>query len=170
MDPLIVFKYCPKCGKNEFEQNSNTMKKCVACGYEMFRNPTIGAAALVFDDQDRLMVVRRSREPAMGTLDLPGGFCDAGEMIEEAIIREVREETGIEVSVEKYLFNIPNDYNYKGIDLYPLDFFFQCRIKDMSHIEIDKGENSELLFLSKEEINPEDFGLFSIQKALKRLL
>lgn len=169
MDPFKVLKFCPKCGKSEWVLKNPNFRKCQECGYEMFRNPTIGAAALVLDDQDRLMVVRRSREPAMGTLDLPGGFCEAGEMIEEAIIREVREETGIDVSVEKYLFNIPNDYEYKGIDLYPLDFFFQCRIKDMSHIEVDKGENSELLFLSKEEINPEDFGLFSIRKALKRL-
>ena len=46
---------------------------------------------------DRVLVVRRARAPAHGVFTLPGGVVEAGETLAEAVIREVREETGLEV-------------------------------------------------------------------------
>lgn len=169
MDPFDVLKFCPKCGKSEFELKNPHMQKCQNCGYEMYKNPTIGAAAIVLDDKNRLMLMRRAKDPAKGTLDVPGGFCEIHEKIEEALIREVKEETNIDVEVEHFLFDIPNDYIYHGLDMFPLDFFFKCRIKDMSNVIVDKSENSELLFLALEDINIEDVGLASIRRALTKL-
>lgn len=169
MHPLDLLSYCPKCGSHDFPVNSHCSRKCANCGFEFFRNPSIGAAAFVYDKDGRLAVVRRAKNPAKGTLDLPGGFADIGETIEEAIKREVREETNMEVEVESYLFSIPNTYVYAGIDAYPLDFFFKCTITDKSNIIVDPSENSELLFLNPEEIDPEDFGLSSVKKAVKML-
>lgn len=167
---LDKFKFCPVCGSDKLNVVSQTMKKCEACHYEMYKNPTIGAMALVFDEQNRLMVLRRSKAPALGTLDVPGGFTEPGETVEEAIIRELQEETNIKVEVEKYLFDIPNSYEYQGVDLVPLDFVFKCKIKDMSNIILDKSENSEILFLEKSQINIAEFGLASVRKALSRIL
>lgn len=169
MDPFDVLKFCPKCGKSEFELNPPHMQKCQNCGYEMYKNPTIGAAAIVLDDKNRLMLMRRAKDPAKGTLDIPGGFCEAGEKIEDALIRELKEETNIDIVVDRFLFDIPNTYIYRGVELFPLDFFFRCRIKDMSQVIVDKEENSDMLFLTLEEINIEDFGLSSIRKALTKL-
>lgn len=170
MHPLDLLPYCPKCGSQNFPINSHCSRKCTDCGFEFFKNPSIGAAAFAFDDDGKLAVVRRTKNPAKGTLDLPGGFADIGETIEEAIKRELREETNMEVEVESYLFSIPNTYVYGGIDAYPLDFFFKCRIVDKSNIAVDVSENSELLFLAPEEINPEDFGLASVRKAITRFI
>ncbi len=166
MHPLEKLSFCPKCGSHDFPINSHCSRKCVDCGFEFFKNPSIGAAAFVFDDKGRLAVVRRAKNPAKGSLDLPGGFADIGETIEDAIKREVWEETNMKVDVESYLFSIPNTYIYAGIDAYPLDFFFKCKITDKNNIIIDQKENSELLFLNKEEINPDDFGLDSVRKAV----
>jgi 8-oxo-dGTP diphosphatase len=53
------------------------------------------SAAIVRDD--RVLIVRRARRPAHGLYTLPGGGVELGETLEEAVIREVREETALEV-------------------------------------------------------------------------
>lgn len=55
------------------------------------------AGALVYDDARRLLLVLRAREPAKGTWSLPGGRCEQGEDSAAAAVREVREETGLDV-------------------------------------------------------------------------
>lgn len=59
--------------------------------------PCVGA--LVHDDDGRLLVVRRAREPGAGRWSVPGGRVEAGESDQEAVRREAREETGLHVTV-----------------------------------------------------------------------
>lgn len=167
MNPFKVLRFCPKCGKSEWQETTSNMRICKICGYENYKNPTVGAAGLVFDDNGRLLVVRRAKDPAKGTLDIPGGFCEVGEKVEDAVKREIFEETGIVVEPTEFLFDLPNDYEYRGVDLYPLDFFFKCKLIDMSRIELDLKENSEILFISPSELNPDDFGLLTNRQAIK---
>ncbi len=169
MDPFEALKFCPQCGKSNWENRTSRLRVCKDCGYEMYKNPTIGAAALIFDEQNRLMLLRRAKNPGLGKLDVPGGFCEVSEKIENAVKREVKEETNIDVEIERFLFSIPNNYEYMGVQLYPLDFFFKCKIIDDSKFELDLSENSEMMFLSPEEIKPEDIALPSIRLALQWL-
>jgi len=53
------------------------------------------SAAIVRDGQ--VLLVRRARAPASGLFSLPGGVVEAGETLHEAVVREVREETGIAI-------------------------------------------------------------------------
>ncbi len=57
------------------------------------------AGGVVFDDRGRLLVIRRGHAPAKGSWSLPGGRCRPGETAEAACVREVAEETGLEVLV-----------------------------------------------------------------------
>lgn len=60
--------------------------------------PVVGVAGVVLDG-DRLLLVRRGREPAKGIWSLPGGVLRLGESLKDGCAREVREETGISVEV-----------------------------------------------------------------------
>jgi len=59
--------------------------------------PVRCVGAIVRDDRGRLLMVRRGHEPSMGTWSVPGGRVEPGESDADAVVREVREETGLEV-------------------------------------------------------------------------
>jgi 8-oxo-dGTP diphosphatase len=59
--------------------------------------PCVGA--IIHDDEGRLVVVRRGRQPNVGLWSIPGGRVEAGESDHDAVRREVREETGLQVDV-----------------------------------------------------------------------
>jgi ADP-ribose pyrophosphatase YjhB (NUDIX family) len=60
--------------------------------------PILGVGALIFRD-DSILLVERGKEPLKGYWSLPGGVVEVGEMLEEAIRREVREETNLEIEI-----------------------------------------------------------------------
>ena len=74
--PLDIFHYCPKCGSELFEEHNFKSKHCLNCGFTYYQNPSSATAAFILNDKNELLVVRRGKEPAKGTLDLPGGFVD----------------------------------------------------------------------------------------------
>ncbi len=58
--------------------------------------PLIGVGALILDD-DRIVLARRGKEPSCGEWSIPGGLVHLGETLQEAVVREAFEETGLEV-------------------------------------------------------------------------
>lgn len=58
--------------------------------------PYLAVSAAIFRD-GRVLIVRRARAPAQGVYTLPGGGVELGETLEEAVVREVREETALDV-------------------------------------------------------------------------
>ncbi|MCI1282313.1 MAG: NUDIX domain-containing protein [Prevotella sp.] len=165
MNILEKFKYCPICGSSHFEQNSEKSKLCRNCGFEYFANPSSANVAFILNDKDELLVATRKREPAKGTLDIPGGFADVDETSEQGVIREVKEETGLEVTKAHYLFSFPNKYRYSGVDIPTLDMFYHCEVKDLSVLKA-ADDAANLTWIPLKDIHTELFGLRSVRQGL----
>jgi 8-oxo-dGTP pyrophosphatase MutT (NUDIX family) len=86
--------HCTFCGAR-FTPNQPWPRRCAACGEISYRNP-LPVAVVVQPVGTGLLVVRRGIPPARDRLALPGGFIEVGETWQEAAVRELREETGVE--------------------------------------------------------------------------
>ena len=68
--PLSQFKYCPKCGSEHFNIHNEKSKQCTNCGFVYYFNPSSATVALILNKKNELLVCRRAKDPAKGTLDL----------------------------------------------------------------------------------------------------
>jgi ADP-ribose pyrophosphatase YjhB (NUDIX family) len=66
--------------------------------------------AIIIKD-NKILGVKRSKEPYLGMYNLPGGHVDSGETHEEALVRELKEETNQDILITKFLEMIPNNNN-----------------------------------------------------------
>jgi ADP-ribose pyrophosphatase YjhB (NUDIX family) len=89
------WRFCPRCA-TELEHDHERVE-CPACGFVAHSNSEPTACALLTDDEGRLLLVRRAYDPYAGTWDLPGGFLEEAEHPLDALRRELREETGLDV-------------------------------------------------------------------------
>ena len=169
MEALDRMAYCPACGSARFEVDGPKSRRCAGCGYEWFANPAAAVAAFITNSRGELLVERRRLDPAKGTLDLPGGFADAGETAERAVAREVEEETGLAVYESRYLFSLPNRYEYGGTVLPTLDMFFACSVEEGAE-PVAADDAAECLWVPMGGIDPAAFGLASIRRGVELYL
>lgn len=162
--PLEQFKYCPKCG-GKFVENDFKSCRCESCGFVYYANPSSATVALIVNGNGELLVSVRAKEPAKGTLDLPGGFVDMDETAEEGVVREVMEETSLKVDSLHYLFSLPNEYEFSNFVVHTLDMFYVCRVADFSCLNAADDAES-LKFIPISDIDVDKFGLGSIRRGL----
>lgn len=167
--PLEIFRYCPRCGSADFQINDERSKRCGQCGFTFYHNASAATVAVILNERNELLVTRRAFNPAKGTLDLPGGFVDPGESIEAGCLREIREETGGEAEIIRYLFSIPNTYCYSDFNVHTADSFFLCHLVDEKSVQAC-DDAAALYWLPLHQVNPADFGLHSIRQGVERLL
>jgi ADP-ribose pyrophosphatase YjhB (NUDIX family) len=92
--------YCQRCGRAlaDVTVDGKPRRGCPGCGLVVFLDPKIAAAVLALVG-DKLVMIKRGVEPAIGRWSFPSGFVDRGEAVEHAAVREVREETGLDVTL-----------------------------------------------------------------------
>ena len=92
-------KFCSRCGCEltpRVEGGRNRLA-CSRCGHLVFGRFSVGAGGLLVHE-GRVLVVQRGHDPGKGRWTLPGGFAEEDESPDAAIIREVREETGLDTA------------------------------------------------------------------------
>ncbi|HET7657337.1 MAG TPA: NUDIX domain-containing protein [Bacillales bacterium] len=101
---MNIFRYCPMCGK-QLEGEYVAGEKFPYCPeghYTYYPSQTVGAAAILLLD-GKLLLEQRAIEPGYGRWGLPGGMAEPDEEIEECVIREFLEETGLEIEIVRLL-------------------------------------------------------------------
>lgn len=161
-----VFTHCPLCGLAGLARTEPAAYDCKGCGFHYHINPAIGVGAIIQDFEGRILLLRRAKEPAKGMLSLPGGFVDMGETAEEALTREIHEETGLEVNTFQYLASFPNKYPYRGVTYRVLDFFYTCRVETFDSVQTTV-EVDDFCIMRPKDIYYEFIAFESIRFALE---
>src|SRR5688572_17642497 len=161
-----TFQFCPKCGQKTLSAPQPNLLECSKCDFHFYRNPAVATAAIISDDSGRIILIRRGKEPAKGKLGMPGGFVDIGEIAEEGLRREVKEETCLEIRDLEFLMSWPNQYHFREI-IYPtVDFFFIARVPSFSHAHA-ASEAEGIVIRDPREISPEELAFDSMREALR---
>ena len=101
-----TFTHCPRCGAVTAPISSGHARKCPVDGSEHFPRVDPAMIVLVTDRADRCLLARNAMWPAR-RVSILAGFVEAGESAEQAVAREVREETGVVVGAVSYLGSQP---------------------------------------------------------------
>lgn len=108
-------KYCYECGTKLEEKylDSKIRHVCPKCHAVNYINP-IPAAAVVIIRDGKILLVKRGVEPKKGLWSLPAGFIEVDETVQQCAIREVKEETGLDIELTGVLnvYTIFDDPRY----------------------------------------------------------
>ncbi len=109
----VTYHFCPVCGG---ELDKRILKKgepkrliCKKCGFIFYLDPKVATIVLIPKDE-KVLLLKRAISPGKGLWVMPGGFVDRFERVEDAAIREVKEEVGLDVEITSLL----GVYSYLG--------------------------------------------------------
>lgn len=142
----MEFKYCPRCA-TELELRPSSppdpdRPACPNCGFVHYENPSPTVQAWIERDGE-FLALRRNQDPNRGEWNMPGGFVEPGESGPEAIAREVREETALEVEPGEVIGVFASTYG-EGDEAKPIfDIAYRCRLVggelDVSDESLESG-------------------------------
>lgn len=105
------YAFCPKCGgrlgRRAIKAAEPDRLVCESCRFVFFLDPKV-AVGTIISLEGRCVLLKRGIEPAYGKWVFPGGFVDRGERVEDAAVRETREESHLDVRLTGLL----NIYSY----------------------------------------------------------
>jgi 8-oxo-dGTP diphosphatase len=108
------FKFCPMCSapleSRLLKATEPPRLVCPSCGFVFYLDPKVAVGTIITAADSRLVLVRRAIEPGYGLWVFPGGFVDRGEELTTAAIREAREESGLDVRLDRLvnIYSYPN--------------------------------------------------------------
>ena len=158
--------YCTRCAHLLEERpvgaGGRLVPRCPACGTVHWLDPKVAAGCLVVRD-GRVLLVRRAIEPGYGKWVFPGGHVDRGESLEEAALRETREECGAVAEIE----GLVGAYSYPGRPIVVVAY--RARLAPSSPEPYPAEETLEVGWFSPDEVDALDIPFRSSADALATL-
>ena len=144
---LDVYKFCPQCGKPLVlkQLDREKVRYCESCEFT-FWYKSKPVVSIILHESDKILMLQRANEPFKGYWVLPGGFTSYWETAEVAIKREVEEEVGSEIKLEKIVGTYLEDMDPRGLHL---DIIFAGTTKDKVKIS---NEDMNWHFFAYEEL------------------
>ena len=145
------FHYCPKCGgKLYYRPHGDRQRlKCVDCHYIFHENPIVGVAAIVFDEGKVLLGRRSPGATYPGLWCIPCGYVEYDEDVYDAVRREMAEETGLTIVVDKVYTVLSNFHNP---EVHTVGIWFQATV---TAGELKAGDDlSEVAWFSLSQLPP----------------
>lgn len=152
MGELHGWTMCPRCGGSL--AGSAEALVCSGCGSHYYANAAPTASALIEDDRGRLLLGRRALEPYKGYWDTVGGFLHEGEAPADGLRREVREETGLEIELGRFLGVWMDRYGAADSAVHTLNLFWVVRATGGELAPAD--DVAELAWFERDELPPPD--------------
>jgi ADP-ribose pyrophosphatase YjhB (NUDIX family) len=162
MSVLDGWRWCPRC-RAALKAGPGSAH-CPTCGFAAYANSAPTASALVFDDRGRVLLARRAHDPYRGLWDIPGGFLEEGEHPEDALRRELREETGLEIEPTEYLGVWMDSYGDGPGAVATLNLVWWARVVAGEPRPAD--DVSELGWFGRDELPPRDELAFEVVAAV----
>lgn len=161
------FTFCPRCG-GTLEKKKDNLLLCQNCDLHYYVNPRVSNAVLITNDAKELLLVKRKYNPYKGYWDLPGGFVDINETIEDSVQREMQEELGLRVNDLQYHSSFPDRYQYGGIDYYTVCAAFTASLPKNASIQI-ADDVEEVMFIQPKDIDLDHIAFDAIRNLLQNL-
>jgi len=160
----MIYQYCAICGSKLKKQRNNLA--CTKCGFVNYRNPRPTVTGLVLY-KNKLLLTKRARIPFKGWWDLPGGFVERGENAEEAILRELEEETGLKIKIKNFfgIYSGTFSSSFESFDILSIVYFAQGSGEPLRALD----DVSQSKWFAKKEI-PSKIAFDSNQKIIKDFL
>lgn len=95
----------------------------------------------------RFLAIKRARDPWRGYWDIPGGFCDSGEHPQDAAVREMREETGLDVQIAGLAGIYMDTYPFEDDVISILNLYFAATVDDSQHPRLVDTEATDVAWL-----------------------
>jgi 8-oxo-dGTP diphosphatase len=143
------YRYCPLCAAPLIERIVGTLSRpvCPACGFVLYLGPKV-VTVVVIEHEGRLLLGRRDIEPGRGKWSFCSGYVDRGERPEDAAVREVKEETNIDVELTGML----GLYSLQGDPHLLVAYCARPRDGRLGNLAPQPGEVSELAFFRPDEV------------------
>jgi len=160
------FRFCPNCGRTGVAELRKNAMRCADCGFVYFHNCAAATAAII-ETAKGIILTKRADEPQKGYFDLPGGFVDYGESLEDALTREVREELNLKIQDFRYLGSFPNVYSYREVTYFTMDAIFVVETTNLGNLRISR-EIEGFVIAPPRKIDLKQIAFDSIKEGIKR--
>ncbi len=160
-------KFCPRC-KTNFKKIKENLLVCGSCSFNFYIDPQPTNAVILINKKGEILLVKRKTDPKRGWWDLPGGFVDPNETIEQSMHREIKEELGIEVKNLEYFTSTSDIYFFNDFYRPTIAAIFIAKVDNQKIEPSDDAE--EAIFFAPKKIPFEKIAFPSLAEVLKEFI